>query len=199
MSFVITGPLYLWILSQVAVFFSICFAVWSYLVKDRSKTLFINTIACFFLCGSCMLLSNWVLAGLLVLAMVRNIFFWILDKRPTKYNNYIRWAGVFLLLVATVLIVVFLRTWWFDWVMLAANIYIIIVMSINNIHWLRSAFILGDSASIVNHLNVFNIIGIVQCCIQIVANLIFYVLFFTSKKRKKTEQTKQVDTVVTNE
>jgi len=183
MNFDWTNPL--WITSQALALVALILFVIGMQMKTKNKTLFVFVIGLAFYAGSAALLSNWIMVGIFVLAMIRNVVFLLLDRHSAKVP---RWASVFtlvLFMVATVTMVAFTWNWWFDFVILGFSLFSIFGAWAKGIHMIRIANACISTVVTVNNIVNANLIGVVIEVVIIISIIVFYIGFFVRRRRAR--------------
>lgn len=187
----LTASLPIWIISQIFGVFSVTATVFGFQFKRKRNTLIAISIGNIFTVLATALLSNWVVVSLMTAACLRNLTFAYLEHRCEKgktINARTSFALMILFMIFTIIPVTFFWEWWFDWVLLVSSLFIIFGIWMQGIHIHRIASIIYDTLIIVNYIEFFNIIGIIQAIIIQTSKAIFYVRFFREKKKKADQK-----------
>ena len=184
----LTVSLPLWIVSQVIMLVSVVAAVYSLQQRSKIKTLLWGSITMSIQVVAFAILLNWVLVGVLAVAIIRQIAFVYFEHRSEKGKPVKFWMPCMTVIVASIVTAVSVALtweWWFDWVILAVSVFINFAVWAKGIHLMRASFISNDSLTIVNHVVFFNIIGIIMCVIFLCAHTAFYVRYFWFKRKPR--------------
>ena len=114
----------LFIISQVVGAISILVGCAGYLVKSKIWLLIILSIANLLAAVASGFLQNWIIVGIGMLAVARGVVLVLLHKYNVRQYSWLSVAVLVAFVAALVVIVVYTRTWWFDWILLAAGAFL---------------------------------------------------------------------------
>lgn len=176
--FTINDPLYLWIPSQVLAAVSLFFIVWAFSVKDRFLVL--QGISFAFYIGALLLLGNWIVAGILTLALIRNISLIFLKSKWWRFGSMIFFSIA--TVVFAILVAIFTGYWWIDWFLMVWGVFFVIAVWHGGIHPIRVVGFTYAPFIILNHVEYQNFVGIILEVITFVAIVVFYIRLFAKAK-----------------
>jgi len=182
---VLTVSLPLWIASQVFGFICVALAMYARQLKRKANTVLVIGIANAFSAISLALLGNWVVFSLICVAIVRSMTFYFTELRieqGKEIKKQITFIFMLVFMIASIIPVVFLWVWWFDWIILCGSLFVIFGNWAKGIHKIRIACATYDTLVVVNYIKFFNIIGIVQSALLVGAVVVFYIRFFRRKQ-----------------
>jgi len=188
----------LWIVSQVFMFFALVTIVISLQVKNKRNLLFLIGVCYVFFSLNLIFLQDWIVLITILVALCRNFVFAFFEHCAEKGKPLPKWVGqasVVFFIVALIVPTIFLWTWWFDWILIAGSIPIIIGAYFKGTHLLRVAIMVKAALNIINFVIFVNIIGIIFESFVIGSSIVFYIRLLVSKKRKT--RGKQCDTMTT--
>jgi len=175
MWFEINVDLWQWILSQALGLVGVVLLFITFQAKTKSRMLFLQAIAVLIGAVSTALLENYVLTGLLVFAAVRNFIFLGLDKYEKRVSKLFSYFTLAILLASVVLIVIFTRTWWYDWVIMVFALLTTQAKWMKGEHLIRITSLMYSIIVIVNHIAFMNLMGLVIDVVIIISIVLFYI------------------------
>lgn len=185
----IDQPLYLWIPSQVLAAISLVFIVWALLVKDKGKTLVLMSVHMIVMIVALCLLQDWILVGILSIAVMRNGVFYFFERRPGKVWKYSPFFAMVFFSLATVAVVIAIALieghWWVDWVLLGLSVIFIVAIWLRGIHFFRIVGLFYAAFIIYNYVVIQNYIGVFIEAVIIISIFMFYVKLFAEAKARK--------------
>ena len=185
--FNINEPLYFWIPSQVFALAALFFIVWAF--QSKTRFLVLQTLHFALMVVSLLLLQNWVVAGILAIAIVRNLAFNYYARQPhrdwrtAKITSMIVFMMATISLVATVAIVD--GHWWMDWVMLGFGLAFIVAIWMGGIHPIRIVSFVYAPFIIYNYVHYQNFVGIIIDVFAAIAIIVFYARLLAKAKARE--------------
>jgi len=184
-----------WITSQIIAFIAVLLGMYSLLRKRKTETLLYGAFVPLFLALSVLLLDNWVVFYILLLAGVRNFLFsWfaLREEQGRPINPKITFLAMLSFMAATIVAVAFTWEWWFDWLLLASSLFIIYGGWAKGIHKMRIGFFSYDSLVIVNFIVYLNVIGILMSVLLLGSTVVFYIRYFKKRKNELSKSAKHI-------
>jgi len=202
----------IWWVSQVFALMTLISFIWCFQIKNKVKMMLITGIGCLTFSISAFLLPTInVSVGILFgLAAIRNFVFSFIDWRVSKGKPTARWisyvfCGFFI--AANTLATILLVSLWPQLTLLKDEVVtrglpwglglaIELIMSVTltglvlgNImkgtDLMRVSFVVNRSFTIINHLFVNNLIGMVIAASAIISNIVYYIRFFINWIKKR--------------
>ena len=191
---------HLWqiVLSQAFGLIALVFYFITYQYKSKSKFLFFMCIGGLFSVFMFSVLGLWFLLLFRIIALVRNITFYFLEKYRTKVHKFFHVVALIFFLTAAVLTTIFTYEWWFQILVLGIFLIHIYGMWTKGIHLAKVSGIIYSISLVVLNVLVLNIMGIVIEANMIFAGLVLYITptlllvrWRAKQKRGKITQNKQ--------
>ena len=182
----INVPLAQWIISQAIMVLAIIACMIAFNIKRKTTTLLLVGVSVTLQTISVALLLNWVLFALIMVAAVRVFVFAFFEYRKEHSKEIKQWvtiAFMIIFMVSSVIPVLFLWSWWLDWLLLAAALVLIVGYWAKGIHLMRISSCIYESLTIVNHAVYFNVFGIVLSSLMLISIAVFYGRYFYQKRR----------------
>jgi len=176
----------IWILSQVFTLFALISIVIALTAKKKSKTLLFTIIFNAFSTVGSIFLQNWILAGIVGVATFRDIVF-LLRETYAPDNKLLSLFTLILFLAISFTVSWLTNNWWFDFLLMAAALFIIYGSWAKGVHLIRISRIVFCVLAIVNRAMRFDVIGIVIEVVCIVAIIYFYIKYFKIQKEFETQ------------
>ena len=178
--------LWQWIVSQVFGFFALALMFYSLQTKCKIRTLLATIGSNITFAIATALLTNWVLTGILLVAVFRDFAYIWLDKKGYPKAHPMSLIVLFTFISLTVLVVILtMGDWWYNWLILAGSIFIITGYWTRNIHLIRSSRITHAIIAIINHVVFSNLMGLLLDGASIISIIIFYIFWIDCKRRCK--------------
>ena len=167
-----------WGISQAFGLVALGLVFYAFQVKSRVKTLTAVAVGCIFLAISTAILGNWVVTGLLLVAVGRSFTFAWFEKngKPTKTHQYAAVGAMALFITLSIIVVIFTWEWWFDWLVLAASCLIVWGNWAKGIHPVRIAGAVGGIIHMANHIIFMNIMGTLIELSVLISIIAFYII-----------------------
>jgi len=180
--FDINVPLPQWIASQIIGAIILVIVIFAFQAKTKARTLV------FFCCGSALwivstlLVENYVGTAVYGVGFLRNLaLLWL----ATKGKNAPKWVSSVILAICialTIAAIIPTRTWWFDWILLAATVFRVYGAWREGIHWIRTTALVFLPLIIFNHLWFANYTGAIVEFVGLVSIIVFYARFLRKRK-----------------
>jgi hypothetical protein len=167
----------IWILSQVFAFFALISIILAFQSKTKTKTLLFTIAFNSFMSVATILLQNYVLTGIVAVAVLRDITFILREKyRPdSKVWSYL---SLFFFLALSLTVSLITATWWFDYLLLVTALFLIYGSWAKGVHLIRISRVAFCALVIVNHVINYNYVGIVIEVFSILSIAVFYIKFY---------------------
>ena len=182
MTFELRVPLWLWIISQVIGLVQIVFWVIIYQQRNKAKQLKLSAGANAVALVVNLMVFNFVRAGMKVVAVLKSLVFWQINKRQETGRRVSITARTIIAFVACSLnIAMAAIVWWlvayvwFDWVLLAAAFVTNFAKLFGGIHAIKLGGILWNITSTINCLMFLNITGVVTNMIILGSIVAWYI------------------------
>jgi len=198
-NFQFTEPI--WWVSQVFALICLVFFIWCFQVRNKVKMMALTGIGCLAFSISAALLQNYAISGLFFLAAVRNFVFSYFDWRVAKGKRMDKWLYLFFcgfFIVATVTSTIVLNLMpvlnalgveyritpiWLEVVICTTLVGLIVGNILDGTNVMRVSFIINRIFTIINHLIVGNLIGMIIAICAITSNLVYYIKLFRDIKK----------------
>ena len=197
----------MWILSQSIGAISLVWWFITYQQKSKEKTLWMSSIAKGFGVATNLLLFNFIMAGLLLIRMPRDMTFAYLERRNKKGNPVKGWLSIglfvlfcLLLIANTIFTTVFvydgllfdwalLIAWnsWFNWLLLAGALFVNFGKWKKGLAIFWTSVIIWSILAFVNALLYNNYTTMVTCVIVLTSLTINIVRHFKAKKKAELQ------------
>ncbi|MCL2228547.1 MAG: YgjV family protein [Firmicutes bacterium] len=174
-----------WIVSQVFMLFALVTIVISMQLKNKRRLLLAVGLVYIFYAINLALIQNWIVFVTIVVALVRNLIFAYYERRAEKgkqISNTTGWVTVFVFMLAIIIPTIFLWSWWFDWLLAAGSIPILIGAYVKGIHLFKTAIILKAILNIISFVFYLNLVGIIYETVVITSIIAFYIRLLVTKK-----------------
>ena len=181
-----------WIASQIVGLISLIIVFIAFQSKTKKKTLFFMCIGS--ACGviGFALLGNYVMAGIFISVLARNLVFLWLEIRYIKTGKELKKSLSLPLLVIFIAMTVVgmwipFDGWWFDWLLLAASILSLIGKWMKGPHWIKLSVVPWAMFGMYNSFVFRNLMGILIELVVLTSIAMFYVKWLRSKKASVEE------------
>jgi len=200
---------WVWWLSQFFALICLVFFIWCFQIRNKVKMMTLTGIGCIAFAVSAALLDNYAIAAMFVLAGIRNFLFAYFDWRIAKAKKMPKWlyyffCGFFIVttIASTVVLnlnpVVYflsrgehsqpLTPLWLEIVITATLIGLIVGNILKGTNVMRVSFIINRVFTIMNHLIVGNLIGMIIAVCAIISNFVYYIKLFIDIKKKRLKK-----------
>ena len=182
----VQNPSWQWILSQVLSLCALVLLVLGIMTKRKSMTVGLMAASFLLMAAATILLENYIIAAISLVALVRNIAYLLTEKYQAKlpkwFSHFV--LATFMVITAATLslIIVFLESWWLDWILLGLGLFIVYGTWAKGIHLIRLSNLSYTVVVIVNHLVFTNLVGVAMEIIFMVSIFAFYVKYFRAKR-----------------
>jgi len=199
----------IWWVSQFFALICLVFFIWCFQVRNKIKMMTLTGVGCIAFAVSAALLQNFAVSGMFVLAGIRNFVFAYFDWRILKKKRMDKWLYYFFcgFFIATTIAstVVFnlnsvvyflsggallepLTPLWLEIVITATLVGLIVGNILKGTNVMRISFIINRVFTIINHLVVGNLIGMIIAVCAIISNFVYYIKLFLDIKNKKLKK-----------
>jgi len=200
---------WVWWISQFFALICLVFFIWCFQIRNKVKMMTLTGIGCMAFAVSAALLSNFAISGMFVLAGIRNFVFAYFDWRIAKGKRMDKWlyyffCGFFIVttIASTVVlnlpsVVYFLSRGyyavsrtpiWLEVVITATLIGLIVGNILKGTNVMRISFIINRIFTIINHIFVGNLIGMIIAVCAIISNFVYYIKLFIDIKKKRLKK-----------
>lgn len=146
-----------------------------------------------FLSISCLLLFDWVGLGINALGILRQIVFVILLIKHDKIPQWVSVCSLLFFLISAVVIMVFVWTSWYSWLILATQLFLIYGCWCKSDHIMRISNFIIAAVIMPHYLWTGNYVVIAIEVAVIISIVIFYLRVYIDKHGKRNQQTKSCD------
>ncbi|MCL2755999.1 MAG: YgjV family protein [Firmicutes bacterium] len=177
-----------WVISQLVGIIAIVLVVFAFQSKTKKRALFLFCLTSALWAISSALVENYVATAIYATFMLRNAaFLWL----ETKGKNSPGWVSGLILgicILISVVAVIYTRVWWFDWLLLGANVLKVYGAWRRGIHWIRVVNFVFLPLIIFNHFWFSNYMGVIGESVALISVTIFYMRFFANRKKINNQQ-----------
>jgi len=173
-------PVWQWAISQVFALCALGLICFAYSIKRKRTVLFAIGSGCLLNAIVNIILLNWVVVCIMLVAATTNFVMSYFEFRREKgktVNKYASFVITLCLAVAMAIAICSVADWWFDYVLLVSSLCITVSSWLRGIHLHRFTCFAYDSLAIVNCWVYSNYIGIIMSIISIIAVVVFYARF----------------------
>ena len=202
-NFAFSDPI--WWVSQVFALVCLVFFIWCFQIRNKVKMMVFTGIGCIAFALSAFTISfsgigglnNMTIASLFFLAAVRNFLFAYFDWRIEKKKSMPKWlyyffCGFFIVTtIGSTLTFYFLgmgTVLWLEIVICTTLVGLIIGNILDGTNLMRISFIINRVFTIINHIYVGNIMGLIIAVCAICSNIYYYIKLFMDYKKGRLKK-----------
>ncbi|MCL2375400.1 MAG: YgjV family protein [Firmicutes bacterium] len=202
-NFAFTDPIW-WVSQFFALICLVCF-IWCFQIRNKIKMMVITGIGCLAFSLSALFISfsgvgginNLTIMALFFLAAVRNFLFAYFDWRISKGKRMDKWLYYFFcgfFIVATILSTILLYLFgfgtmlWLEIVICTTLVGLIVGNILKGTNVMRISFIINRVFTIINHIYVGNLIGLIIAACAITSNIVYYIKLFIDIKKGRLKK-----------
>ena len=171
-------PIWQWILSQVFGLAALVLVVIGFQMKKKQRLLVFVAIANAMSVVMQALLTNYIMAGLAALVVVRLfVYAWLQEKRD-KVPLWLDISILVVFLLANVPVVIFTAEWWFDWLFFGFVTFVTFGHWVKNHHVVRLSSIPTTIMILIAAVFYSNIMSVIIESFALISVMVFYARYF---------------------
>jgi len=175
---------YIWVLSQVFALFALICIVIAFQSRSKDKTLLLTIIFNIFMTVSALLLKNYIIVGIVSIAVIRDASFLLREKHKPN-DKILSYINLIVILIISFTVLIFVSTTLLDYLLMVSALFLIYGSWAKGVHLIRISRVTYNILAAINHLYVGNYISILIECFTTASIIIFYIRLFIKIKQTK--------------